>query len=149
MMTFGGFHQVDGCQLWFLFWKPRGFFPMAIGRIKLSVFGIALALGATRDYARPMVGMPYRPSPEILEEPDVPRRRLRLLAVGVVAQLVINDPSVRPDSGLVVASALCATKERNEAVEAAVLLKSMDYKNTLRFHEVLMTRNGRLCIAMD
>ena len=110
MMTYGGFHQVGDCQLWFLFWKTRGFFPMAIGQIKLCDFGIPLVLDASKDYARPMVGMPYRLSPEILEEPDVQHKRLRLLAVGGVAQLVINAPSVRPDSEPVVASARCTTK---------------------------------------
>ena len=70
MMTIGDFHQVDDYQLWLLYWKAQNFFPMATGQIKLCDFGIALASGATWDYARPMVGMPYRPSPEILEEPD-------------------------------------------------------------------------------
>lgn len=40
-------------------------------------------------------------------------------------------------------------KERNEAVKEAMLLKKMDHPNIVRFHEVFMTRKGRLCIVMD
>lgn len=41
------------------------------------------------------------------------------------------------------------SKERNEAVKEAMLLKRMDHPNIVRFQEVFMTRKGRLCIVMD
>ena len=41
-------------------------------------------------------------------------------------------------------------KQREEAVKEATVLKRMvGHSNIVRFHEVFMTRKGRLCIVMD
>ena len=40
-------------------------------------------------------------------------------------------------------------KERQESEREARVLKKMDHPNIIRFHEVFMTRRGRLCIVMD
>mmetsp|Transcript_113065 Transcript_113065/g.314687 ORF Transcript_113065/g.314687 Transcript_113065/m.314687 type:complete len:508 (+) Transcript_113065:75-1598(+) len=41
------------------------------------------------------------------------------------------------------------TKERNEAVKEALVLKKLAHPNIIQFQEVFMTRKGRLCIVMD
>ena len=71
LKTIGGFRQVDDYQLWFLFCKAQSFFPMVAGKIKLCDFGATLMPDTTMDLAWPMVGMLYRPRPEVLGELDV------------------------------------------------------------------------------
>ena len=40
-------------------------------------------------------------------------------------------------------------KERQESEREARVLKKMDHPNIIRFHEVFMTRRGRLCIVEE
>ena len=42
-----------------------------------------------------------------------------------------------------------SVKERNDAEKEACLLKKLNHPNIIHFHEVFMTRRGRLCIVMD
>jgi len=41
------------------------------------------------------------------------------------------------------------SKERQEAVKEALVLKKLQHPNIISFQEVFMTRKGRLCIVMD
>mmetsp|Transcript_9760 Transcript_9760/g.23085 ORF Transcript_9760/g.23085 Transcript_9760/m.23085 type:complete len:518 (+) Transcript_9760:78-1631(+) len=46
-------------------------------------------------------------------------------------------------------TAMMDSKERQEAVKEAMVLKKLGHPNIISFQEVFMTRKGRLCIVMD
>jgi len=82
---------------------------------------------------------------------DVKYQRVKIIGKGSFGKAYLVKNTV--DDCLCVVkqmeTGMMDAQARNDAVQEALFLKKMEHPNIIKFHEVFMTKKGRLCIVME